>query len=242
MASGAWRLNGESIIFDESSCLDGQHRLLAVVQSGVTIESVVVENIDASAFSTLDSGKARSSADNLALERISNAKDVASGARFVYFEEQGDPGQLLRTIQTSNADIVDVVRRHPGLVAAASTVAGLKNTRRLLTGSISTYLYYRFSCINREDADRFFLLLESGEGLRSDDPIYLLRERLLGNKIGKAKLPRAEILALSIKAWNNARSNRSTRHLRWRRNGEASEPFPTINGGLATLPSVAMHG
>ena len=43
MKAGDWRFNGETISFTaDGRLVDGQHRLTAVVESGVTIQQVVV--------------------------------------------------------------------------------------------------------------------------------------------------------------------------------------------------------
>src|SRR3954469_22575211 len=50
-----WRLHGESIKFDlNGDLLDGQHRLAAVVKSGVTIQSVVVRGVPRDDQKTID--------------------------------------------------------------------------------------------------------------------------------------------------------------------------------------------
>ena len=42
MRQGAWSICGEPIILDDQGCLrDGQNRLLAVIESGVTIQALV---------------------------------------------------------------------------------------------------------------------------------------------------------------------------------------------------------
>lgn len=230
MTEGKWRLNGESIVFDGGRLIDGQNRLAAVVQSGVPIDSVVVENVDPSAFDTIDTGKARTAADVLGFHDIPNARDVASAARYVYHDTHGDPGQV-QVLMPSNADIADVVREHPGIVAAASRVSALRTVRGLLTPSIAVYLFYRFSCVNSEDAESMFLRLDKGEGLANGDPVFFLRERLIANRVSKARLPRVEILALAIKAWNAMRAGHRIHTLRWRRIGPAAEKFPIISGG-----------
>lgn len=46
MAAGLWQLNAEPIVFDEDGFLkNGQHRLAAVMMSGVTIEVVVIRGV-----------------------------------------------------------------------------------------------------------------------------------------------------------------------------------------------------
>ena len=47
MQDGKWRLNGKTICFDSTGrLLNGQHRLSAVVRSGVTLTTVVVRGLD----------------------------------------------------------------------------------------------------------------------------------------------------------------------------------------------------
>ena len=60
MAKGLWKANGEPIIIDERGRLiDGQHRLRAVVASGVTIEALVVSGVSKDSYKTLDQGMNR---------------------------------------------------------------------------------------------------------------------------------------------------------------------------------------
>lgn len=51
MKTGRWVLNGETICFDSNGVLrDGHHRLLAIIESGVTIEVLVVRGVDPAAW------------------------------------------------------------------------------------------------------------------------------------------------------------------------------------------------
>ena len=46
MRSGSWDLNGQAIVLDENGLLlDGQHRLLAIIESGVTLPMLVVRGM-----------------------------------------------------------------------------------------------------------------------------------------------------------------------------------------------------
>lgn len=47
MRDGKWRLNGKTICFDSTGrLLNGQHRLSAVIRSGVSLTTVVVRGLD----------------------------------------------------------------------------------------------------------------------------------------------------------------------------------------------------
>ena len=53
MRDGKWRLNGKVLIFDRNGrLLNGQHRLHAVVQSGVSLTTLVVRGVDPSVLET----------------------------------------------------------------------------------------------------------------------------------------------------------------------------------------------
>jgi hypothetical protein len=66
MSQGDWVLNGQAIVMSsEGGLLDGQHRLSAVVQSGCSVEMMVVRNVEDRAQRTMDSGTARRPADHL---------------------------------------------------------------------------------------------------------------------------------------------------------------------------------
>lgn len=79
MRAGLWRENGEPIILGDGDCvLDGQHRLAAVVESGVTQRMLVVTGVPSSTRTTIDTGLRRSSSDILGVEGIPNARNVAA--------------------------------------------------------------------------------------------------------------------------------------------------------------------
>lgn len=74
MANGKWEINGDTIVFDESGNLtDGQHRLMAVVKAGVTVDMIAVYGIPFSA--TKDIGLPRSIADNIRMQYGLDAVD-----------------------------------------------------------------------------------------------------------------------------------------------------------------------
>lgn len=74
MEAGNWEQNGDTITIDEKGNLtDGQHRLSAIVQSGVTVKMIVVSGIGFSA--TKDIGKPRSVADSIKMQYGISAMD-----------------------------------------------------------------------------------------------------------------------------------------------------------------------
>lgn len=60
MKLGFWEENGEPIqIYDDGTLANGQHRLMAIVESGVTLKNVVIVTGIKKSVSTFDKGKTR---------------------------------------------------------------------------------------------------------------------------------------------------------------------------------------
>lgn len=67
--AGDWMLNGETIKFDVlGNLLDGQHRLTAIVQSGITVHVSVTRGLETRSRSTVDRGSKRSVAQIIQME------------------------------------------------------------------------------------------------------------------------------------------------------------------------------
>lgn len=76
---GIWRLSHQAIAFDACGRLiDGQHRLSAVVSSGISVEMVVAMGVGLKTFSVIDSHGMRSAADIVGL--LGNKKNQAKVA------------------------------------------------------------------------------------------------------------------------------------------------------------------
>lgn len=78
MKNGAFQCNGEAIKFNKSGALvDGQHRLSAIVKSGVTVEMAVIRGVDDS-VSVYDLARGRSLLDSIIIEGYD--RDIANNS------------------------------------------------------------------------------------------------------------------------------------------------------------------
>lgn len=76
---GEFKLTHQGIAFDcFGRLIDGQHRLMAIVEAGVSVQTLVTFNAEASIFNALDCGARRSFADMYGI-----GKDVASISRLI---------------------------------------------------------------------------------------------------------------------------------------------------------------
>lgn len=79
MRNGRWELNGETIKFDKyGRMIDGQHRMLAVIEADRPVWFTITRNIDPAAFVTLDSGQTRTTGQVFAIQHIKNSTTAGS--------------------------------------------------------------------------------------------------------------------------------------------------------------------
>jgi hypothetical protein len=227
MAAGHWSLNGDPIRFDkDGNLIDGQHRLLAIIKANVPIKSFVVRDLGDDAFITLDSGIKRTMGDEFTFAQEKNAIALGAAIQQLMRYEAGilDKGTALKATKHEQKDALE---RHPDI---RESIHYGQMTKAMLRHSLGTVLHYLFSRKDQVLADEFFVKLAQGTNLKPDDPIYLLRERLMRENLkgGKTRLMPREVLALTIKAWNAARKHEKPRALKWRGQGEGAEDFPSI--------------
>jgi len=227
MAAGHWSLNGDPVRFNKHGKLvDGQHRLLACIQANVPFKSFVVRDLDDDAFITLDSGIKRTMGDELTFAQEKNAIALGAAIQQLMRYEQGiiDKGTALKATKHEQHEALD---HHPKI---RESIHYGQMTKAMLRHSLGTTLHYLFSQKDPVLADEFFVKLAQGTNLKADDPIYLLRERLMREnyKGSKTRLQPKEALALTIKAWNARRKDEHPRSLMWRGQGEGAEDFPVI--------------
>jgi len=227
MGRGEWRLNGDPIRFDEvGDLLDGQHRLAAIVKSGITVESVVLRGIPAITQDTMDTGRKRTIADVLALRGEAHAIPLAAALNTLHkLETDAWRANATPTAQQALA----LLNSHPGL--RASVPVGERTARRVpgLAGGITAALHYHFSGIDdaaEADAKDFFERLASGADLDEDSPILTLRRTFGRLHAERGHASAVRMTALVILAWNAYRDGRPLKLLRWSPGGSRPDSFP----------------
>jgi len=222
MKKGNWKVNGDTICMNGTKLIDGQHRLAAVVLSEVTIQSFVVEGLSSDVFDTKDVGKRRSAGDTLGVRGEANACRLAAALPII---DQYYTGRSDMRVTYTNTEMEELLAKYPD--ARQSLQTG-HSTKGLIIPSVLDACHYLFSRKDPAMADEFVEKILKGTGLEEGAPWYVLRERLVGNSLAKAKISRPYMLALCIKAWNFQRTGAKLRFLRWREKGDAAESFPVI--------------
>lgn len=222
MKRGEWNFNGDTICINHERLIDGQHRLMAVVESGVSIEALIVHGLSSEVFISKDDGRKRSASDALALMGEKNTTTL--GASLVLLD-RFEHGNVLSKDSYSNARVAEILSRHSQLPESVEKCFELKV---IMPPSVASVCHYLFSKLHPEKADQFIKDLKDGESLIKSDPVYILRERLMAARMakGKTKLASYYIMALTIKVWNARQKNQTVRYLKWTEAGDSRESFP----------------
>lgn len=216
--SGRWKVNGDSVRFcHDGTLIDGQHRLHAVLKSGVPVKTLVAYGVDKEAFATIDNGMLRTSADSLALVGQKNCTRLAAALALIDDYKCGRAGSW---VKHGAAEAVALLQKYPN-VAHSLLVRLNKPVMPLRVIDASFYL---FNEVDSALAHQFVECAIEGKNIDESSPWWSLRRRALQNQSATAKLPAMHLFAFSIKAWNGARLGKSAVILKW---GEG-EPFPKI--------------
>lgn len=222
--NGEWEANGVPIIIDEDgNLLDGQHRLEAVILANKPVEMLVVTGPSRSVFTTIDTGMKRSISHMLHIEGESNCNVLGAAVSWLFKLTTGSVFATGRAKTPRARQAVELLHRHSPI---RDSVTVGRSVKHVMSASIATCLHYLFGKVNHEKADEFFAKLETGEGLRKTQAVYLLREQLLANRGSKRKLTSVAQVALAIKAFNVSMNGDNMKLLRW----GGDEPFPEIKG------------
>jgi hypothetical protein len=103
MKAGRWQLNGEAIEFNEDGTLiNGQHRLAAIVYSGVTVELLVVRNVK-NHINVYDDGSNRTVDQMMNAANVECNSTIVAAANIVVNQFSYTPSKgLLREYITKN--------------------------------------------------------------------------------------------------------------------------------------------
>lgn len=222
-----WELNGEAIKVDvDGYILDGQHRCWAVVESGKTIKTFIIEGLPAHTQDTMDTGKSRSLMDVLSIHKEASASALASIVRGLRMRDRfGVRAALANAGTVTTKECLAYLDENPWIREIVQPCRKVAREAKV-SASVVSVLWVEFAELDAQDAEWFFDHLASGESLDSQHPVYVLRKSLAALDKARGERNRVYVGALVIKAWNKFRDGESISMLRYRPGGSSPEPFP----------------
>ena len=228
MQNREWCLNGEPIIFSSTGVLlDGQHRLVAVINYGAPVEFDVRFGIDPHVFHTLNSGKTRTFSDSLALQNVPNYSNTAAAIRLVFELKEEISSSFNNATKPSSTTMLKWYKDNPEIQEYVSL--GMKwysLSDHILPASEFAGYVFVMAQHDKKRALTFMDRLATGTNITTNSPIYHLRRKLFQAMMDNRKNMKKKFKrALIIKAWNAYAEGRSMKLLRY---SPENEEFPTF--------------
>lgn len=232
MAHGKWLPTGETVKFTRGGeLLDGQHRLSAIVDSGIPQRLLIVKGLHESARAVIDTGSPRSAGDALRMAGLggSNHLATASAARLLVLWRTGRfktmGGGLRHEDRATHQEILQCVIDEPDIVDAVED-AYRDHARTGIPvgpGAMARVVLYE---IDAKDAEIFFSSLAGYSTDGTDDPravlLYTIRQM---RALGQFRRP-GEAIGLTFTAWNAWRDNQKIKSLTTKDNKGKALPIP----------------
>lgn len=230
-----WILNGATIVFSYDGVLrDGQNRLYAIIESGISADSIVVRGVDPKSQITMDSGVKRTVADFLKMLGYKEPDLVGSIGVALYRSDLGGLESSLyvgSTYQTTTLGTVSFIEEinDTRIEPIRRQSANMARRHKCLRSGTVAPLLDKFRQTGDENMNEF---VEQFCGRRQRcQPIQLLVDRfnaIDGDKT--ADIKKTTAAALIIKAWNAYMQGEEIKQLKFTRGGARPEAFPKIYG------------
>lgn len=228
MKAGRWPLNGESIkVDDRGNVVDGQHRLWAILESGITLRTVLVEGVANDSRRTVDMGRPRTASSILQMEGLASSTNVAAAAgaalRYQHYPEKVWSSSNI----VSKVEIVDFARlHHEALNNGVIRARDLDSIKPV----VSAYAAFHFEAVTLgfdEPLSRFHHQVSTGANLDEGDPALTYRDWVLTRRKGLREWQQQQFFAITVKAFNYHLKDRGIKRLRFEKE---MLPMPKIGG------------
>jgi len=241
MVNGDWIYNGQSIVLnDKGKLLDGQHRLMACIESNASFVTELIKGVTSThAFETIDTGKARSSADILGIEGFKNTNHLASIARLIIsYSRQDDKREwrLGRICDATNKEVLDCANDLT-LRIGANRVSEIIYKSKKIKGSGAAIMFGAFMLdeIDPELTNQFLDKIGNVLFYGLDDPCKRFFEYLtmFRNRPTNAET-KTQLLGAFFKAWNSFLNDQPLKRIQVREGAKITLPNrPSSGGALA---------
>ena len=199
MLAGAWQENAATIVISRSNrLLDGQHRLHAILRSGVSLRMLISYDVDDAAFHTIDNGKTRSASDILSIGGLENTKTLGVAGKLILNYASG---ASLHN-QVGRVALVEFIEANPQVAAVVDTV--VKHKIRFSKGVLAAVMVLGDSKgLHGDKVEEFLEAVETGAGLEKGDPRLTLREWESLERIrSRNQLRQPFAFGAAARAWN----------------------------------------
>lgn len=195
MKEDKWMDTGDTLKFDRNGkMIDGQHRLLAIIESGIPQFYSIVTGLDPKAFNVIDTGRIRTASDAISILGYKYTSILASAIKAdIYYRKFGKTAMKHSQAQTPNYEVSEWLQSETNAKlmneVVEFSVTYLWKQGPFLAHSSWAFIYYELSKKHRGEAKQFIQALATGENISmtKNTAIHLVRQKLLALTIKKGK-------------------------------------------------------
>jgi len=229
MTEGRWTLDASMICFDSDGILlNGQHRLTAIVKSGVTVLFAIARNMPNESIRNMDSGAARTAADMLGMSGEKNASLLGSVLRQMILIDSKRLYQDRNVQDISHGEVEDYLSANPEIrdsIAAAGTCSGAIDA----TGTALAIAHALIARVNgRQIADRFLTQLARRLNEPEGSAVHAVDTHLREARRARRRIENRNQVFLLLKAWNYYAAGRSVARLQSAPKGGTAFRLPDV--------------
>lgn len=211
MKSGNWHENGEAIQFSKNGTLkNGQHRLLAIVNSGVSMEMNVVTDLDDD-VEIFDWGSARSNAQIAKARGLSLGTDAIGAARIILagYGLSAPKGITDKYL----TDHYDQLREASVITRKNGSVAGMGKIGKKAGCCLAVYIARRLDLVNDAILVEFFGIFNSmnilPEQKRNPGPPLVASRMIVSNRLKGSGHGQESHYSITIQALLDYKKNKA---------------------------------
>lgn len=203
MTRGEWMYTGDPLRIDVTGRLiDGQHRLHAVIKSGVEITFDVIRGLPVEAQDVIDTGAKRSVADLLTLADHPNATTLAAAARVLFSYRDGGLVHAMSSVPPSRApshlQLRELVDNTPLLADGVRAAMRMAKTCRLPSGAAGA----AWTVLAEMDTERATSFYDAVFHLDGSAAVSVLVRRVMADRAQKTRYEPATTLFYVFRSWN----------------------------------------
>lgn len=201
MRDGRWRVTGEPLMMSPEGLINGQHRLLAIIESGMCFPMLVVTHGDSDVYKVIDTGGVRDAGDLLSFHtgryRATAAvvrATMLTEARTISLKGSGSA----RFSLTNEAIEARYLLDRAAFDAAVGAAYLVVNSTG---GSITAPGLAHFTFRDYPWIEDFFAGVRTGAGLALGDPALTLRNRLMSEGASASNSSKRLVVGGQIQIW-----------------------------------------
>jgi len=221
IVNGYWEDNGIPLIVGiGGKLLDGQTRCHAVIKADRYVPMMVIYDVES--VQEVNTGQGRTLSQLLKNRGQKNHANLAALVRAAAMWDSGANPAF--NCMVTNSEMLDWFDKHQDVLGTMQRFASFFEPG--LPKSLVQMIYYIGKRNHPEAAEDFADAFHHPEKLQNNDPVMLLRKRVLRDR--PSRMERKLSLALLIKVWNSYVRGESLGVLRWSDVGPQAQQFPEM--------------